>query len=74
VSSLPNQRDEDVVFPFGKHCGKTLGQIVADDAAYLDWIEDKCTSDRLRDAVRRMCEKYAAEIDKAIEEREWRRS
>lgn len=67
------QRDEDIVMPFGRHRGKTLGQIVNDDAGYLDWIVDKCTADRLRDAVKRMCDKYAPEIERAIESQEWRR-
>lgn len=58
---------EDVVMPFGKHSGKTLGDIVADDPSYLDWLRDAdIRSNRLRQAVDAMCEKYAAEIDRAL--------
>lgn len=58
---------ENVVMPFGKHKGETLGDILADDPTYLDWLKDAdIQSDRLREAVGAMCEKYAAEIERAI--------
>jgi uncharacterized protein (DUF3820 family) len=58
---------EDTIMPFGKHQGKTLGDILAEDPSYLDWLRDaEIRSERLRQAVDAMCEKYAAEIDRAI--------
>jgi len=58
---------EDQRMPFGKHSGKTLGDILAADPSYLDWLRDaEIRSDRLREAVDAMCEKYGAEIDRAI--------
>lgn len=64
---------ENIFMPFGKHKGKRLGDIVADDPAYLDWIADKCTSPALSAAVREVCEMYAPEIEQAVNDREWRR-
>jgi uncharacterized protein (DUF3820 family) len=40
-----------VVMPFGKHRGKTLGDILDQDAAYLDWLYDKCDNLQLQAAV-----------------------
>jgi uncharacterized protein (DUF3820 family) len=58
---------EDTVMPFGKHSGKTLGDILAEDPGYLDWLRDaEIRSNRLRQAVDEMCEKYAAEIERAV--------
>ena len=65
-------RVEDVRLTFGKHSGKTLGDVLACDAAYLDWLADIVTSENLKRAVTEMCQKYEAEIDRAIQEREWR--
>jgi uncharacterized protein (DUF3820 family) len=60
-------RAEDEVMPFGKHKDKTLGQILQDDPAYLDWLNDtEIRSGRLKAAVRRMNEVYEAEIQRAI--------
>jgi hypothetical protein len=52
---------------FGKHKGETLGEILADDPTYLDWLRDaEIRSTDLADAVEEMNEKYAAEIERAI--------
>jgi len=60
---------EDVNMPFGKHRGEALGQILADDPRYFDFLADlEITSDRLREAIDAMRKKYAAEIDKAIDD------
>lgn len=65
MSSAP----EDVVMPFGKHQGKTLGDILAEAPGYLDWLRDAdIRSDRLREAVAEMCEKYAAEIERSVDD------
>lgn len=55
---------EDVTMPFGKHQGKTLGDILAEDPGYLKWLNEtaKLRADRLRDAVEETCEKYEREI------------
>jgi uncharacterized protein (DUF3820 family) len=59
---------EDVKMLFGKHKGKTLGDILADDPAYLDWLSDAdITNQTLRQGVEQMNEKYAAEIERAVE-------
>jgi hypothetical protein len=58
---------EDQTVPFGKHYGKTLRDVLQDDPAYLDWLNGtEIRSPRLRDAVREMNLKYAAEIERAI--------
>jgi len=58
---------EDMTMPFGKHQGKTLGDILAEDASYLDWLSGAdIRSPRLKQAIEEMCEKYAAEIERAI--------
>jgi hypothetical protein len=69
------KRSEDVVMPFGKHKGKTLIDIVQEDGAYLDWLndDDRELHEPLRSAVADINTRYAAEIDKAIAEREDRR-
>ena len=62
-------RPEDCIINFGKHKGKTLGDILAEDAGYLDWLSDaNINSPRLKQAVDEMCEKYTAEISKACED------
>lgn len=64
-----SQRCEDVIMPFGKYKGETLGAILADNPAYLDWLADAdFYSVTLAVAVADMCRKYAAEIDAAVEE------
>lgn len=67
------RRVEDVVMPFGKHKGKTLGDILVADPAYLDWVQDKLTSRNLAEAVKEMCRKYEPEIEAAISKRDWER-
>lgn len=58
---------EDVKMPFGKYKDKTLGDILADDPGYLDWLRDcEIRSTSLRAAIDEMNEKYAAEIERAI--------
>lgn len=61
------EKPEDIVFPFGKHKGKTLGDILVLEPTYLDWAVDVVTSPLLKRAVRTMCDKYAVEIAKARE-------
>lgn len=60
---------ENVVMNFGKYKGKSLGDILADEPSYLDFLADAdIHTAGLRDAVNAMCEKYEAEISKAIGE------
>ncbi len=64
-----SSRPEDVTMPFGKHSGKTLGDILAEDPSYLDWLRDAdIRSAAVREAVDEMCEKYAAEIERAVDD------
>jgi hypothetical protein len=60
-------RAEDEVMPFGQHTGLTLGEILQDDPRYLDWLRGlTIRSVNLRDAVGVMCERYAADIARAL--------
>lgn len=60
---------ENVVMNFGKYKGKSLGEILADDPSYLDFLADAdIHTAGIRRAVDLMCEKYEAEISKAIGE------
>jgi hypothetical protein len=60
-------RPEDVTMPFGKHQGKTLSQIVQDDAAYIDYLMSiELRSPKLAHAVVAIHKKYAAEIERAV--------
>lgn len=53
--------------PFGKHQGKTLGDILASDPAYLDYLNGiDIRNPTLAAAIAEMNEKYAAEIERAI--------
>lgn len=57
---------EEVTVPFGKHKGETLSSILQDDARYLDWLNSAELYGDLKRAVKEMCVKYAAEIERAI--------
>ena len=60
---------ENVRMPFGKHSGKQLGDILATDPKYLDWLMTAdIRSSVVKQAVKEMNEKYAAEISRAIGE------
>lgn len=59
---------ENYVMPFGVHQGKTLSQILQDDAKYFDWLNSiNIQSNKLREAVAVICEKYAPEIERALD-------
>ena len=59
---------EDVVMPFGKHDGKTLGWIAANDLMYLDWLAGAdIRSRRLRRSIDAVARKYAHEIRSVVE-------
>lgn len=63
---------EDVPMAFGKHRDRTLRDILADDAGYLNWLNDqawfKARGGYLQKAVAEMCAKYESEIQKAIDD------
>jgi uncharacterized protein (DUF3820 family) len=60
---MPEQKPEDVQMPFGKHRGKTLGDILAEEPSYLAWLSDAdIQSAVLREGVRKMCERYEHEV------------
>lgn len=62
---------EDVVMPFGKYQGHTLGQIADDDLLYLDWLAGAdIRSKRLQQAVWDICTRRTHEIQSLIEERD----
>jgi hypothetical protein len=56
-------KPEDVVMPFGKFKGRTLGDILAERPSYLAWVQGLELRDKLREAVDAMCEKYDREIN-----------
>lgn len=67
---MNDPQPEDQLMLFGKHKGKTLGDILAEEPSYLDWLADAdITNNRLREAFAAMNEKYAAEIERAISDR-----
>jgi hypothetical protein len=68
----PIDKPEDVIMPFGKHKGKALGQILADDASYLDWLNNGEVRlyGAMAEAVPAMCQKYSAEIESAVENKQ----
>jgi hypothetical protein len=69
VVTYMDNHPEEYRIPFGKHEGKTLGQIVADDPGYFDYLADvEIRSKPLREAVEKIREKYAAEIARAVGE------
>lgn len=64
---MPKTKIEDVEINFGKHKNSTLGEILADDPGYLDWLRGiKIDRADLAQAVAEMNEKYAAEIERAL--------
>lgn len=58
------------VMPFGKHKGRTLGDIAEQDVLYLDWLNGRELHGGLQEAVRWMCEEYAREIERALDDEE----
>jgi len=64
---------EDFRMPFGKHRGKTLGDILAENPTYLDWLADaEIRSPELAAAICEMNAKYSAEIERALEDKNFR--
>jgi len=62
---------EDVVMPFGKYKGRTLGDIDDDDVLYLDFLAGcNIKSRRPWEAIGEMCRRFAHEIDSALAARE----
>lgn len=67
---------EGFVLTFGKNRGKQLGQILADDPTYIDWLvgqKDQQWFSKMKDvhkAIDQMASKYSAEIQKAVDEKD----
>jgi hypothetical protein len=60
---------ESVIVPFGKHKGRSLGWIAANDLLYLDWlIEAKLRAPTLRAAIETVWKKHEQEIAGAVGE------
>ena len=61
--------------PFGKHSGQTLGQVLEQDAGYLDWLigVDLTGWPMLELATRILVDRNADKIQKALERRAFRR-
>ncbi len=63
---------EDTIIPFGKHRNKRLGDILADDPAYLDWLQTAdIRSPALAAAVAEINLKYSGQIEQAVDSRHW---
>ena len=58
-----------VLMPFGKYKGKTLGEIADEDVLYLDWLVGVQVWGKAGEAVKLLCEAYAAEIHDAMSRR-----
>jgi len=61
----------DVIMPFGKYKGKTLGEIADIDLLYLDWLNDpsrKIKSKWLILSIAEICAERAHEIDNLVDE------
>ena len=62
-------RSEEVVIPFGKYRGKSLGEIADADLLYLDWLNGLDNlKPRLMKAVADLCARRAREIDSMLED------
>ena len=46
----------NVIIKFGKHRGKTLGEILAVDKGYLEWLAEKSTNDFIASRARQLLE------------------
>jgi len=69
--SMSLEEAEAVRLPFGKHRGRTLGEIAAADVLYLDWLIGRdIRSDRLALALAMVCEDRHREIADRLEARE----
>ncbi len=63
-----SKRCEDFVMLFGRHKGKRLGDILDEDATYLDWLlTAEISNQRLYAAVVEINEKYAEQIEQALQ-------
>jgi hypothetical protein len=52
---------------FGKHKGKTLGQVAADDLMYLDWMAGQAwLKGTLLDGVLTLCKLHEREIERRV--------
>ncbi len=52
--SEPYRRPEEVILGFGKHANKTLGEIMAEDRSYLDWLSGNAREPAVREAARKL--------------------
>lgn len=41
----------DTTVDFGKHAGKSLGQLVEEDRSYVEWLADKARDSRMKEAA-----------------------
>ena len=61
-------RIEAVEMRFGKYKGKTLMEVMTDDPKYLDWLNGQDIGNaQFAAQLKEFCEKYSAEIERAIE-------
>ena len=71
VKEARRKLSEGYVLLFGKYAGKTLGEVVDEDVAYLDWLAGLTDlRDPLKGHVLLLCREYVEEIKSAISDRE----
>jgi uncharacterized protein (DUF3820 family) len=62
-----SDRDLQVSLPFGKYKGLTLGQVLEENPAYLDWMSRECDlrEGRFAEAFGAVCCRYQERIEGA---------
>ena len=57
---------EKIVVNFGKHKGKTLGEINESDVGYINWLADKAKDQVMKNAVRKIIDSNQEKKDEKI--------
>ncbi len=68
--SAGNGDPAKVVIKFGKHQGKTLGQILAQDKGYLEWLAEKSSNQFIAGKARQLLEAQPAPAEPETAEAE----
>lgn len=63
VKSAWLENPESVVLSFGKHADKTLGDVLAEDPTYIEWLAKEAYDYVLRTAAKKLLEAHTPEAD-----------
>lgn len=63
VKSAWLENPESVVLSFGKHADKTLGDVLAEDPTYIEWLAKEAYDYVLRTAAKKLLESHTPEAD-----------